>query len=388
MFETWKYDNNSNRDERIDFIRGVVMIFLIVVHIDYFSVYNLIAWERIGLVTGAEGFVLLSGLVLGSVNKRRVEKEGYLSMSKKTWDRSFQLYIVSILAILSMPLLNLLPFINAHDVMTFTVRNTDTIYNLYPHNWGNVIGSFTNILLLKHGPHQIQVLGLYILLIAFTPLAFYFLHIGKTKILLLISFILYLYSTTYYPVRPTGAQFEYAFPILSWQLLFFSGLAMGYHKEKILDFFYSSKGIYAIIVAFIFFILGLLFTYNNPHPEFPEFMRLGWISDQDFYRYYELYFKKSTVGIGRLINDFAVLIVGFVLLTLFWQPVKKYLGWYFIPIGQASLYVFIMHVYFCLLIGNFEMIDNFWIPTLVHTLVFVGLWIMVKKEILYNIVPR
>ena len=45
MFEKLKSledDSSSKRDDRLDFIRGVVMFFLVVVHIDFFSYYNFI----------------------------------------------------------------------------------------------------------------------------------------------------------------------------------------------------------------------------------------------------------------------------------------------------------------------------------------------------------
>jgi hypothetical protein len=47
---------SSDRDLRIDFLRGVVMFILIIVHVEFFSLYNLVAWERIGLISGGEGF--------------------------------------------------------------------------------------------------------------------------------------------------------------------------------------------------------------------------------------------------------------------------------------------------------------------------------------------
>jgi uncharacterized membrane protein len=49
---SWRYsDASEERDLRIDFIRGMVMLILIVVHIEMFSAYNFILWERIGVVS-------------------------------------------------------------------------------------------------------------------------------------------------------------------------------------------------------------------------------------------------------------------------------------------------------------------------------------------------
>ena len=80
----WHYvDGIHKRDLRIDFIRGFVMLILIAVHINMPSFYNYIAWERFGVVTGAEGFVILSGLILGFLSRLRMEHDGFGSTVNK-----------------------------------------------------------------------------------------------------------------------------------------------------------------------------------------------------------------------------------------------------------------------------------------------------------------
>ncbi len=385
-----EYNSTLKRDDRLDFIRGVVMFFLVVVHIDFFSYYNLISWERIGVVTGAEGFVILSGIVLGMVNRRRIMEGDLKDGINRVINRSIQLYKISLFVIISIAILNLIPFLDASMAMTFTNRGSGEVYQLYPiyeSDWKRIVA---NILLLKHGPHQFQVLGLYIVLLAFTPIAFFMFSIGRVKLFLSISWIIYFYNSANM-LRPTEMQFEWAFPVLTWQLIFFHGLAVGFYKDKVLEFFATKLGKITIYIAFILFFAFLFFTYNNPHKEFPEWMRLGLISSNDFYHYYNLYFQKSTLGIGRLLNDVVALIVSYIILTKFWKPINFIFGWLFVPIGQASLYVFIWHIYFCVLIFNIPIfIDSkdIVINTLGHSLVFLGLWVLVKREFLFRFVPR
>ena len=66
----------GNRDLIIDSIRGLAVLSFIVNHIEVFSAYSLVFWERVGVVTGAEGFVLLSGVVVGTTYKRLVMELG------------------------------------------------------------------------------------------------------------------------------------------------------------------------------------------------------------------------------------------------------------------------------------------------------------------------
>ena len=92
---------NGSRDLRLDFLRGLIMMVVITVHMEYFSLFSIFAWERIGYVSSAEGFVILSGIVLGIVYKKRLLHEGFKSSAIKLWKRSFQLYRVNLFVILS-----------------------------------------------------------------------------------------------------------------------------------------------------------------------------------------------------------------------------------------------------------------------------------------------
>ena len=54
------------RDLRIDFLRGVAMACVIVNHSQMSSLLSWFSYERFWVVTGAEVFVVLSGVVLGN----------------------------------------------------------------------------------------------------------------------------------------------------------------------------------------------------------------------------------------------------------------------------------------------------------------------------------
>ena len=110
------------RDLRIDFLRGLVMFVLVVIHIELVSVLTFFAWERVGLISGGEGFVILSGVVLGMVSRKRVETRGWSYSVARLVDRSVQLYRVNVAVVLSVLLLSLVPFLNTLEVRSFTDR--------------------------------------------------------------------------------------------------------------------------------------------------------------------------------------------------------------------------------------------------------------------------
>ncbi len=397
----WSYNEDDKRDLRIDFIRGMVMFVLVIVHIDFFSFYNLLAWERFGIISGGEGFVILSGLVVGMIYGPRIAKSGWKDTINKLMDRAFLLYRVNIIVILIVAVLSLIPFLDFKAIMSFTDQYSKTVYWLYPPSDAPVQIMIAKLFLLKMGPHQLQILGLYVVLLMFAPVFFWFLMNGRTMLLLSISWILYFYNWAF-PAMPTGAQFEYAFPILTWQVLFVHGLSVGYHREKISAFMEGSWRKYVLASAAFLFVLFLFLTQNNPNPEMPWYGKLSVIPADFFNKLYFNYFQKNTLGILRLVNYAAALIICYYLLTKYWVIIKKALGWYFIPVGQASLYVFVMHVFVIYILWNIPVFNwglpSKWDPafnlptilinTLGHTIALMALWLMVKTEFLFKYVPR
>jgi len=69
----WRYtDTGATRDLRIDFMRGLVFVLLFATHFRYQSWFALVAWERIGVVSSAETFIILAGVVTGAVYGKKL----------------------------------------------------------------------------------------------------------------------------------------------------------------------------------------------------------------------------------------------------------------------------------------------------------------------------
>lgn len=379
------------RDLRIDFMRGVVLCVLLVVHFEVFSLLTFLAWERFGLIAGAEGFVILSGTVLGMVHRRTLAVHGWQASLTKLFNRAAQLYRVNVSVIASIALLALLPFLNLHEVMTFTDRGSGQVFPLYPPAADPLPMWIAKIASLKATPHQIQILGLYVFLLALCPVGLWLMKDGRTKLMLGLSWFLYFFNVVE-PHRLTGAQFEYAFPLLTWQLLFFHGLAVGYHWEAVTRFFKTRAGKAVIAMSFVLFLVFLFLAQNTPNPALPAYSRLSVVPPDLFNTWYGLYFRKDTLGLGRLLNYAAALVVAFTVLTKFWKPIDKVLGWFFIPLGQATLYVFIVHVYLILIVTQWvkfgQGTDHLGVNTLLHVAVLATLWLMVRFQVLFRWIPR
>jgi len=141
----------------------------------------------------------------------------------------------------------------------------------------------------------------------------------------------------------------------------------------------------------------MFFTLNNPYPALPPWARLSIINPDRFTSLYTLYFLKNSLGILRLANYLVALVVAYHILTISWTVISRALGWFFLPLGQASLYVFIMHIYVLILVYNLPAFKglipsyasgNLWFNTAGHAAALMILWLCVRFKVAFKWVPR
>ncbi|WP_409415230.1 OpgC domain-containing protein [Klebsiella pneumoniae] len=104
----WRYSLAGERDLRIDFMRGIALVMMVVAHTEVMSIFNIFSWERFGLTTGAEGFVILSGFMLGMLNRTRLQKAVLLTVGWGLYLRAWKIYQVNIIIIVTFLLLRYL----------------------------------------------------------------------------------------------------------------------------------------------------------------------------------------------------------------------------------------------------------------------------------------
>ncbi|HCR1074675.1 TPA: OpgC domain-containing protein [Enterobacter cloacae] len=384
---TWRYAVAGARDLRIDFMRGIALVMMVVAHTEVMSVFNIFSWERFGLTTGAEGFVILSGFMLGMLNRARLQKVVLLTVSWGLYLRAWKIYRVNIIIIVSFILLAWVPNITLFEVTHFTDRFSGESWSLYPvtpqikETWFNII------LYLQIGPHQTQILGLYIFLLLFSPLFLGMLQKGKVWWLLGLSLLVYSLWQRW-PLRLTPAEFEFAFPLLAWQFIFVLGMACGWYKAELLSFARTPAGkVVVVALVMVSLVLGFV-AQNHTNPFMPPALLLHVIPSDTFNTFYHTWAAKNGLGPVRVLNDIALMVTVYLVLTWWWVPLNKMFGWFLIPLGQHSLYTFILHVYVVLLVSQFITFDlwrHAWTEnTLVHAAALGILWLMAK----YNVAAR
>ncbi|HCQ9066383.1 TPA: OpgC domain-containing protein [Klebsiella pneumoniae] len=386
-----RYSLAGERDLRIDFMRGIALVMMVVAHTEVMSIFNIFSWERFGLTTGAEGFVILSGFMLGMLNRARLQKAVLLTVGWGLYLRAWKIYQVNIIIIVTFLLLRYFPFINAFEVTHFTDRFSGTSWSLYPltpqikETWFNII------LYLQIGPHQTQILGLYIFLLLLSPLFLGMLQKGYVYPLLGVSLLLY-GCWQRWPVRVTPCEFEFAFPLLAWQFIFVLGMCCGWYKAELISFARTPPGKVAV-VALVFIALILAFVaQNHTNPFMPPALLMHVIPPAEFNAFYHTWAAKNGLGPVRILNDISLMVTIYLLLTWCWRPLNWLAGWFLIPLGQRSLYTFILHVYIVLAVSQlvtFDLWRQAWIVnTLIHAAALGVLWLMAKYRVAARWIPN
>jgi len=339
------------------------MTCVIVNHSKLESVLSWFSYERFWVVTAAEVFVVLSGVVLGMVYGRRIARDGWRAVVRGLSRRALTLYLAFIAVTLSIVVLSIFGV----DIWALTSgADQSTAWFTDPSSMDSA--AWRDLLLMRSGVWAFEIVGLYVWLVLVAVPCLLTLHFIGWRPLLGASWLVYLvYRITPHPV--TSAEFEVVFPMAAWQLLFVHGIAVGYHRDRLGAF--ASQCSKAVPVAMaaaaaMFF----LFAACNPWMDGPSWLRLSILSADSFTNLYARYFALSELGLGRLLNLAIGLPLGYAALTSSWRWLAPLHG-IFITLGQRSLGAFVLHTYGLLLIAHTGSHENVWMNTIIQ-LVMIG----------------
>ena len=213
----------------IDGMRGYFLVFMLINHLIFAGGYWLVEinHRQLAFVEDAQGFVFLSGLLIGMVYARKMQKQGYAAGRDLIWARAFELYryamgTVFVILVAQM----LLP--NAYRVWEnwLAYSHFDDPLRL------SLIGGFL------FQPTFMDILPQYIVYMLFAPLAVWYCVQGRYGTVALASLLIWtagqlgLQRLVTEPVnewmlRTDGEPIRASFNLLGWQLVFFTGLIAG-----------------------------------------------------------------------------------------------------------------------------------------------------------------
>src|SRR5574341_1238291 len=92
----WRYPSNEKRDLRLDLMRGFAVMVMVVDHFGGSSWLYLVTGGNAFFTSGAEAFVLISGMVVGMVYGAIALRDGLWSATVKALKRAWTLYKLTV----------------------------------------------------------------------------------------------------------------------------------------------------------------------------------------------------------------------------------------------------------------------------------------------------
>ena len=211
----------NGRDQRIDFFRGLALIFIFWDHVPHNPLAELTV-RNFGFSDAAEIFVFLAGYAAVLAYGKIARRDGLLIASVKILRRAWVLYVVHIF--LLAVLMGIVFFANSHVETRDLVQEMGLQYFL-----SNPQQALTDELLLRFKPNLMDPLPLYILLLLGLPLVLP-LMLRKVNCVVLASLVVYGLAPFWNLAAQEGGV--WFFNPMAWQFLFILGGAAAIYGQQ------------------------------------------------------------------------------------------------------------------------------------------------------------
>lgn len=351
---------SGGRDQRLDFLRGLCLFKMVCNHLWRTPLHVVHQWT--GFVSAAEGFFLISGVVVGMVHTRRIDGSGWDVSARQSWRRAGELYLANVglvLLLASFEAARLLPQRPILDRF-----------------WGE---GWTALLSFEH-PYYLQVLPRYSVFLAVTPLVFLVLRRWGPGVVLALSGGVWAanwLSGGRLAVPMLEAGGAEGFPSSSWQVVFFAGLVLGATRSRWRGWVARPivvAGALAVWILLIWWHLELLHG------------RTVWSVGPGVWT------DRSLLAPLRLLNLFVAAIVCWAVVDRCWRPLDRALGPLLMPFGRFALRAFLLHVVvawvgLAVLLQLPLVLEGWELVPMVVVAVW-SLWWTLRREWFAQVVPR
>jgi hypothetical protein len=351
----------SRRDLALDLLRGYFLFVILVDHLR-FAVNPLYYLSgRMSLwVSAAEGFVLVSGFLVGKLRGGQARARGLPAATRHLLHRAAVLAICC--AILTI----------GYRVISETlgywpeVPNADEPGSL--RDW--ILGAL--VLRKTYGDHNL--LAVYALFMLVAPLGLHAMMRGRTLFFLAASGLVWAASFRYWLRWSSSVQAD-----ASWQLLFALGMAAGFHEERLAACWaaLSARARRAIVGAGAVLTVAILaasVVRLQVPPEAQSQLEVA-------------LFHRERLGPGRIACALVVVATMYACARIFEDRLARTAGRIFVPLGQHSLYVYILQSMLTFCLVDRAMTDP-WLALATSLSALALLWVFVQNRVLFGIIPR
>jgi len=350
--------SSQNRLETLDQLRGFFIVTIVIDHLSRFpSLFGILSGKALLWVTAAEGFVSISGLLVGYVRGYKNRNQPFKEVSIKLLRRAFLLYLWALIG--SIAYVAIIWYIPLQGGAPSTPMQKG--------DWGTFL---TQLITLKYTFVWVHFLTLYALFLAASPLAVWLFRRQLAWVVGALSFALLAVGWL------TDSE------ALQWQFLFFIPSIVGFYLQSILDWWHAQQrktqvwiavttvGLTAITVT-----LSALFTFYEPLEAFGASINNS-------------LFSKDSISLLRAIMAFLWFTGYMFVFYKFRHVIKKAANWLLIPVGTHSLTAYILHGLALCTISFFTVGgDNFWINTILGIVAILLTWGLLKIPFVRRVVP-
>ncbi len=259
---------SAKRDLRLDFFRGVAMFIIYIAHCRGNFLYDYIP-ARYGISDAANMFVFISGMTASIAFGSTFIRHGWLIGTARIAYRCLQLYAAQIGMFFAVVVVVVL---GSHWYGDTNYIAVEQFQRFFSDTANTLVGLFT----LTYVPHYIDILPLYIVVLAMVPVAMALARLDP-RLVLASSVALYLAAYAFALNLPANAddQAMWYFDPFAWQLIFFTGFALrrGWLEVKL-----DSKPLFWASVAILFAGLAISLPAVFEHVGAIDWLR-RWIYD-------------------------------------------------------------------------------------------------------------
>jgi len=349
----------QNRLETLDHLRGFFIIVIIIDHLSRWpSVFSLITGKALLWVTAAEGFVAISGLLVGYVRGYKNQSLPFRDVSVKLLRRALLLYVWSLIASI------------AYVAIIWNVHLTGGSPST-PMPAGDWRTFLVDLFTMQYTWVWVHFLTLYAIFLAASPIAIWFFRRGQAWIVAVISFALLALGWA------TKSE------ALQWQFLFFIPSIAGFYLHNIQSWWQRIGKQKQVLIStttigftLLTIIISALFTFYAQ-------------SFQAAANYINtVLFAKDSISLWRASLAF-VWFIGFMFAFYKLRAViSKYLNWLLIPIGTHSLTAYILHgVALCTISFFTTSSDNYIVNSLLGLTAVMITWGLLKIPLVRRVIP-
>jgi hypothetical protein len=213
----------SARDIRFDALRGLMLVSMTANHLP--TELRVLTDQCVGIVSSAEGFVFLSGLLAGFVYTRRRRRDGAGGLRAAAWERARTIYGWHLAA-----------YFGSFAVLALNAWIVGAHSTTSPELFADrpLLASILGPLLI-YQPGLLDILPMYCVFVLLLPPMLGALEKGRHWLVLAVSFALWavMQFLPNYDGSMIAPPLNFGFfNLLSWQFLFVSGVVVGHAKTK------------------------------------------------------------------------------------------------------------------------------------------------------------